>query len=126
MMPYTDFLAYKEGTYHRTQESFKFNGMHLVKLVGWNKAMDGSTEWIAENSFGDDWGEKGYIRVLGGRGDAQIDHYALGMSTIPYTVYDYMSMQNMMSAAQDAQEGDPSDSEPINIDSIEVDPTSFA
>lgn len=42
------------------------------------------------------------------------------MSTIPYTVYDYMSMQNMMSAAQDAQEGDPSDTEPMHIDNIDI------
>jgi len=38
MVPYTDFLAYSGGTYHRTQESFKFNGYHLVKIVGWYKS----------------------------------------------------------------------------------------
>lgn len=113
MMPYTDFLAYKEGSYHRTPESFKFNGYHLVKLIGWTKAMDGSTEWIAENSWGEDWGEKGYMRILGGRGDTQVDQYALAMQTIPYNVYDYMSMQNMQSAAMDAQDGDPTDDEPM-------------
>jgi len=26
LQPYTDFLAYSEGSYHRTSESFKFNG----------------------------------------------------------------------------------------------------
>lgn len=31
-----------------------------------------------------------------------------------------MSMQNMMSAAQDAQDGDPSDTDPMQIDNIEV------
>jgi len=35
MVPYTDFLAYKEGTYHRTDSAFKFNGNHVVKIVGW-------------------------------------------------------------------------------------------
>lgn len=119
MLPYTDFLAYKSGSYHRTPDSFKFNGYHLIKLVGWTKSMDGSTEWIAENSWGPDWGEDGYVRVLGGRGDVMIDQYALGMSTVPYTVYDYMSMQNMQSAAQDAQDGYP-DSESMNIDNIQV------
>jgi len=33
--PFTDFLAYKEGTYHKTEGSFKFNGQHVVKIVGW-------------------------------------------------------------------------------------------
>lgn len=106
MVPYTDFLAYKEGTYHRTQESFKFNGYHLVKIVGWNKAMDGSTEWIVENSWGEDWGEKGYVRMMGGRGDTMIDQYALGVTVFPYTEYDYQSMQNMYGAAKDAQTGE--------------------
>lgn len=92
MVPFTDFLAYKEGTYHRTQESFKFNGYHIVKIIGWAKAIDGTTEWIIENSWGSDWGEKGYARMLGGRGDTMIDQYALGMTPMPYTVYDYMSL----------------------------------
>lgn len=26
MVIYTDFLTYKEGMYHRTEDSFKFNG----------------------------------------------------------------------------------------------------
>jgi hypothetical protein len=120
MLPFTDFLAYKEGSYHRTGEAFKFNGYHLIKLLGWTKAMDGSTEWIAENSWGEDWGEKGYVRVLGGRGDVAIDQFALAMTTIPYTVYDYMSMQNMMSAAQDATEGEPSDTDSLNFDNIQM------
>ena len=102
MVPYTDFLAYKEGTYHRTPESFKFNGYHIVKIVGWNQSMDGSIEWIIENTWGKDWGEKGYAKMLSGKGDVQIDMYALGMSVIPYTVYDYYSMQNMVNAAEDA------------------------
>lgn len=120
MLPFTDFLAYKEGSYHRTPESFKFNGYHLVKLLGWTKAMDGSTEWIAENSWGPDWGMNGYMRVLGGRGDVAIDSYALGMQVIPYTVYDYMSMQNMMSNADDMQYGEGYDAnQQMNIDSVQ-------
>lgn len=122
MLPFTDFLAYKEGSYHRTPESFKFNGYHLVKLVGWTQAMDGSTEWIAENSWGADWGMGGYVRILGGRGDVGVDAYALGMQVIPYTVYDYMSMQNMMSSTQDMQYGEDQgydDNEPMNIERVE-------
>lgn len=104
MVPYTDFLAYKEGTYHRTPEAFKFNGYHIVKIVGWSQSMDGSVEWIIENTWGKDWGEKGYGKMLSGKGEVQIDMYGLGMSVIPYTVYDYYSMQNMVNAAQDATE----------------------
>lgn len=128
MLPFTDFLAYKEGSYHRTPESFKFNGYHLIKLIGWSKAMDGSTEWIAENSWGADWGSDGYVRILGGRGDVGIDSYALGMSAMPYTVYEYMSMQNMKSAVDDYNSDYDSnsytvtgeqDEDPIQVDSVQ-------
>jgi hypothetical protein len=37
MTVFTDFLAYKEGQYHKTGDSFKFNGQHIVKIVGWEK-----------------------------------------------------------------------------------------
>ncbi len=55
-----------------------------------------------ENSWGSDWGEKGYVKMIGGRGDTGIDMYALGASPYPYTLYDYSSMENMRSAAMDA------------------------
>lgn len=106
MVPFTDFLAYKEGSYHKTGESFKFNGAHIVKIIGWQQSIDGSVEWIIENSWGTTWGEDGYAKMLGGRGDSQIDYYGLGASVIPYTVYDYYSMQNMMNSMNDDQGGD--------------------
>lgn len=67
--PYTDLLAYKEGSYHKTQDSFKFNGQHIIKIVGWSQSIDGGDEWIIENTWGETWGEKGYGKILGGRGD---------------------------------------------------------
>ena len=90
--PFTDLLAYKEGLYHRTGDSFKFNGQHIVKLIGWSKSMDGSTEWIMENSWGADWGENGYARVISSKGDLNLDQYAIAPTIIPYTAYDYYSM----------------------------------
>jgi cathepsin B len=89
MTPFTDFLAYKEGTYHKTPESFKFNGQHVVKILGWSSSIDGNDEWIVENTWGETWGEKGYVKMVGGRGDSQIDFYGLGVSVLPYTMYDY-------------------------------------
>ena len=55
--------------------------MHIVKIVGWTSRMDGDEEWIVENSWGEDWGENGYIRVLGGsQGDTGVDMSALGVT----------------------------------------------
>jgi len=65
MVIYTDFLTYKEGLYHRTEDAFKFNGQHIVKTVGWEKNVDGAEHWIIENSWGPDWGDKGYAKIMG-------------------------------------------------------------
>jgi C1A family cysteine protease len=71
MIVYTDFLTYKEGLYHRTEDSFKFNGQHVVKIIGWEKNSEGSDYWIIENVWGEDWGENvntiyfnAYYRVM--------------------------------------------------------------
>jgi C1A family cysteine protease len=67
---YSDFLTYKSGVYHKGEEVPKFSGMHAVKLIGWgvengseNEPNKGNKYWIVENSWGSDWGEKGYARV---------------------------------------------------------------
>jgi hypothetical protein len=41
MVVYTDFLTYKSGLYHRVDDSFKFGGQHIVKIVGWDRQGDG-------------------------------------------------------------------------------------
>ncbi|MEW5924463.1 MAG: FG-GAP-like repeat-containing protein, partial [Candidatus Zixiibacteriota bacterium] len=36
---------------------------HAVVLVGWDDSQGTSGVWIARNSWGDDWGEDGYMRI---------------------------------------------------------------
>lgn len=48
---------YKSGIFTSCSNS-KIN--HLVALVGWN---DATKTWIMRNSWGDDWGEKGYMQI---------------------------------------------------------------
>jgi C1A family cysteine protease len=86
MSAYTDFLTYKEGVYHRTEDSFKFNGQHIVKILGWDKGKDGSDYWIVENSWGQDWGDNGYVFVSAADKSISIDYYAIGVAVYPMTM----------------------------------------
>jgi cathepsin B len=86
---YTDFLPYASGLYHRSEEAFKFNGNHIVKLLGWEKGPDGQEFWIAENTWGSDWGEQGYFRVLANDQSTGIDQYTIGVAAYPMTMGEY-------------------------------------
>ena len=93
MTIYTDFLTYKQGVYHRTDDSFKFNGQHIVKIVGWDRQADSNDYWIVENSWGSDWGENGYVHVLASDKSTQLDFFALGLAVYPYTMAEYYAQQ---------------------------------
>lgn len=96
MTIFTDFLTYKEGLYHRTDDSFKFNGQHVVKIVGWDRQGEGADYWIVENSWGEDWGENGYFKVLASDKSTQVDFYAIGVAIYPYTMAEYYAAQEQM------------------------------
>lgn len=58
MMVYEDFIFYKGGVYkHVTGEQL---GGHAITLEGWD---DDAKAWIVRNSWGEEWGEKGYFRI---------------------------------------------------------------
>lgn len=85
-----DLMVYQSGVYERLSTSTplvttsvqgKQQLLHAVKVVGWGK-MNSRPYWIVENSFGEEWGESGYLKVFGGYSeeDAQktvlLDTYA--------------------------------------------------
>ena len=107
MTVFTDFLTYKDGIYHRTEDAFKFNGQHIVKIIGWDKQNDGQEFWLVENSWGEDWGENGVVRVLASDKSTQLDFYALGVAAYPYTMAEYYQMEEMRQK-QSSQTGDAS------------------
>lgn len=96
MLVYTDFLTYKEGLYHRTEDSFKFNGYNIVKILGWEKNTDGQEHWIIENVWGTTWGDNGYAKILAADKSTMLDYYAIGVAAYPLTMGEYYQMQEAL------------------------------
>jgi len=63
---YQDFMSYKSGIYqHR---SGGLLGGHAVKIVGWG-VENNTPYWIVANSWTEQWGEKGFFRIIKGRNE---------------------------------------------------------
>lgn len=64
------FLAYKEGIYFNADCDQGAN--HAILIVGYGEESDndGNTlrYWIARNSWGESWGENGYVKIQRGSG----------------------------------------------------------
>ncbi|XP_072545015.1 uncharacterized protein [Salminus brasiliensis] len=56
------FLLYQSGIYNEPSCS-SFNVNHGVLVVGYNTDSSGRDYWVVKNSWGVQWGEKGYIRM---------------------------------------------------------------
>lgn len=70
-MVFEDFMHYKSGVYEFTHG--KKLGGHAVKIIGWGNE-DGKDYWIAQNSWGPEWGEAGFFRIK--QGECMFDENA--------------------------------------------------
>jgi cathepsin B len=76
-----EFLIYKGGIYDESMSDYKLDGLQAVKIVGWDEDANGQEYWIIENSWGSDWGEKGFANIKMNVLDAMIDKFAVGCNT---------------------------------------------
>jgi len=72
---YEDFEVYTSGIYHHV--SGRLLGYHAVKLLGYG-VEDGTKYWLLTNSWNENWGEKGFFRMLRGNDECGIESEVIG------------------------------------------------
>jgi cathepsin B len=63
-MVFADFPAYKSGVYQYSGHGGLLGG-HAIEIIGWGEEK-GLPYWIVKNSWNEDWGEKGFFRIVRG------------------------------------------------------------
>ena len=67
---FEDFLTYKSGVYqHKTGSRL---GGHAIKILGWG-VENGVKYWLVANSWNEDWGDKGFFKILRGSNHCGIE-----------------------------------------------------
>ena len=67
---YTDFFTYTGGVYEYTWGDFE--GYHAVSIIGWDQTTRPGC-WICKNSWGTDWGERGFFKIVMGVNECAIE-----------------------------------------------------
>ena len=65
-----ELMEYKGGIYRDTTGAKSLD--HSISVVGWGEE-DGQKYWIARNSWGTFWGEKGWFRIVRGENNLGIE-----------------------------------------------------
>jgi len=67
---YDDFESYSSGVYQH--KVGRFLGGHAVRAIGWGEE-NGTPYWLIANSWNEDWGDKGYFKMIRGKNDCDIE-----------------------------------------------------
>jgi cathepsin B len=83
MIVYDDFINWEgDGIYEYDKKSPEVGG-HAIVIMGWGEER-GKKYWIVRNSWGNDWGDKGYFKILRGVNHCEIEENCfVGFPNIP-------------------------------------------
>lgn len=83
IMLYQDFMDWNGiGIYEWDKKSASVGG-HAVVIIGWGEE-NGKLYWIIRNSWGEEWGDKGYFKILRGVNHCEIEENVfVGFPNIP-------------------------------------------
>lgn len=86
--PKEDFMYYEQGIYHSLPNKIHQEWEqvdHAVLLIGYGEE-DGKTYWLAQNSWGSDWGEHGYFRMVRGQDESGCESIVVAAEVAEETV----------------------------------------
>jgi cathepsin B len=102
MIVYDDFINWEGNGIYEYDKKSELIGGHAIVIMGWGE-QNGKKYWIVRNSWGEDWGDKGYFKILRGVNHCEIEENCfVGFPNIPgirlhldypllYEVEDYAS-----------------------------------
>ncbi|CAH2000246.1 unnamed protein product [Acanthoscelides obtectus] len=82
MKVYHDFYSYEGGIYRHTDFGIgQQTGYLSVRIVGWGEEYTSrgvQKYWKVANSWGSQWGENGYFKILKGVNECEVESFVLG------------------------------------------------
>lgn len=77
MAVYRDFFSYKDGVYRHVTGDLA--GYHAISCIGYSEEEEC---WICKNSWGTDWGNKGFFKIAYGQADIDTRFAMYGVGDI--------------------------------------------
>nr|XP_053640341.1 uncharacterized peptidase C1-like protein F26E4.3 [Cherax quadricarinatus] len=83
MTVHSDLFIYESGVYSFTGLAGQETAMHSVRIIGWGEDNSlGSVPvkyWLVANSWGSDWGERGFFRIRRGTNESDIESFIIAV-----------------------------------------------